>query len=125
MNDNEGDAEKSGNVYHITQHIQATNIGAVSGGNISAETIAAVARVENADTKEILAQVLQVIAQVQDEKVRAENEQVVRELAAAPTPGKWKKVLGFLNGVKNGAIAIGGAVGGVEGLIDSVTLLIP
>jgi hypothetical protein len=126
MNDNDTEKSGHGNVYHITQHIKADQIGAVTGsGPITGETIAAVASVQNADTKEILTQILGILELVTDEKERAETEQTVRDLAAAPHPSKWKRILGFLNGVKTGTVAVAGTIGGVDSLIEKITLLIP
>jgi len=125
MNDNEADKPGPENVYHITQHIKADQIGAVTGsGPITGDTIAAVANVQNADTQEILTEVLAIIEQVKDERERTEAQQVVRELAASPSPSKWKRILGFLNGVKSGAVAAGGAIAGVDGLIEKIRPLI-
>lgn len=124
MNDNDSEKKTAGDVYNVTQHIQANQIGAVSGGPITGETIAAVAHVENGDTKDILTAVLAIIEKIEDAAVRKEAEKAVKEVAESPSPSKWRKVLGLLKGVQTGAIAVGGAVTGIDKLIELVGPLV-
>jgi hypothetical protein len=108
-----------GNVVNINVH--GGQVGAVTAsGNITGETIAAIAQVQNADTKEILTRVFELIGNVQDPKRKIEAEVAIKEVAAKPSKSAWRKVLDVLQGIKAGVVEVHDTITDVDELIDMV-----
>jgi hypothetical protein len=102
-------------------NIHGGQIGAITGsGDITGETIAAIAQVQNADAKEILTKVFEVVGAIESPKEKAEAESAVKDAANKQTKSAWKRVLSVLKGVKSGALAIKDTVTDVDELIHTV-----
>jgi hypothetical protein len=116
---NDNDFRGGGTVTNINVH--GGNIGAITGsGDITGETIAAISTVENADTKEILAQVFEIVSAIQEPGARAEAQTAVQEAAKKPNRGAWKKILNVLQGVKTGTLAVNSTAANVDQLIERI-----
>lgn len=107
---------------HVTNiNISGGQIGAITGsGDITGETIAAIATVQNPDIKELLTRVFEIAATIQDPRKKGEITALVSEAAKKPSPSIWKRVIGFLNDVKAGTIAVSTTVTGVDTIIDQI-----
>ena len=122
MNDNEGEKAARGDTYNINQTVIADNVGALTGGGpIEAQTVAAIHQMENSDQQALLQSVLALFERIEDEKTRSKAHAAVRDVATEPRKSRWQKVLGILNGVKDGSIAINGTVENTAELIGLVT----
>jgi hypothetical protein len=105
----------------INQHFHNSQIGAVSAsGSISAETIAAVQKIEDGDQRETLLKCLSLIGQISAPEVKQEGEKLVGALAEAPSQPRWQQLLGYLKGAREGMDAASGLAEGMDGLIGNV-----
>ena len=119
MNDNEGEKVSRGDTYNINQTVIADHVGALTGGGpIEAQSIAAIQQMESRDQQALLETVLVLFKKIEDDKKRAEAQALVRDVAKEPNKSGWQKLIGFLNGVKEGSVAINGTAENAADLIE-------
>jgi hypothetical protein len=117
---NDNDHGGQGSMVHINQNFSGSQIGAVSAtGPVSVDTLNAIGQQTDAATKELLEKVVLALLAMKPEE-QATGQRLVRDIAESPERSKWQNLLGFLKGAKEGAVAIGGSIEGLDSLIESV-----
>ncbi len=118
---NDNDFGMGFNVTTINQNFHNSQIGAVSGsGGISADTIAAVNKLEDRPQRDLLLQCIAIIGQLSSPQSRQEGERLVGAVAQDPEKSRWRQLVDFLKGARDGAEAANGIAGGLDGLIGNI-----
>jgi len=98
--------QSSGSPPMVEQHFHGP-IGAVTGsGNITAETITAVNRVENPEFKALLERVLAELSKYEESPAKAEATAAVGQAAKEPSRSKIDKVIGAMKKLGKGVGAV-------------------